>query len=141
MSEEEKNVCADIHKCLDVAMASVRGVAAADLELPAEEQEPGSASERTKASNHTPPHPPTPSPPSPPGAAPAVASVPIAPGAINATQKPAPETPPQLRTFQPGHPPRPIKIVRQVMRRIQDPDESRNTEVCTGCMLDFVCIC
>ena len=53
----------------------------------------------------------------------------------------APETPAQLRTFQPGHPPRPIKIVRQVMRRIQDPDESRNTEVCTGCMLDFVCIC
>ncbi len=139
MSEAEKNVCADMNKCIDVAMASVRGVAAADLELPAEEQEPGSASERTKASNHTPPHPPTPSPPSPPGAAPAVASVPIAPGAIKTTL-PAPETPPQLRTFLPGDPPAPIKIVRPVMRRIQDPDESRNTEVCTGCVLDFVCI-
>ena len=57
------------------------------------------------------------------------------------TTLPAPETPPQLRTFLPGDPPAPIKIVRPVMRRIQDPDESRNTEVCTGCMLDFVCIC
>ena len=138
MSEAEKNACADIHKCLDVAKASVRGAAAADLELPAEDQEER-ASKRTKASNQTQPRPPTPSPPPPPSAASAVASVPIAPGPINTTQ-PA-STPPQpLRTLLPGHPPAPIKIVRQVMRRIQDPDESRNTEVCTGCMLEFVCI-
>ena len=132
MSETEKNACADIHKCLDVAKASVRGAAAADLELPAEEQE-GRASKRTRASNQTQPRPPTPSPKPPPSAA--VASVPIAPGPMN-TMQPTPETPPQLRTFPPG-PPAPIKVVRQVMRRIQDPDESRDTEVCTACMLDL----
>ena len=64
MSEAEKNACADIHKCLDVAKASVRGAAAA--ELAAEEQE-GRTSNQTQ---HRPP-----SPPPPPSAAAAVTSV------------------------------------------------------------------
>lgn len=125
MSEADKNACADIRKCLELAKESVRGAAAGDhrLELAAEEKDVREC-KRTKMSNKTQPRPPK---LSPPPADPAVATAPIN------TKDPAPETPPQpLRTLLPGHPPAPIKIVRQVMRRIQDPDESRNTEVCTG---------